>query len=122
MKLQREYSLKCYFRVSTGLWQEWCRESNIAETELLKKMAARGAIGENGECLWIDEEDKLTTIMVTNILNVEKLKTYFNKANIEFDVEDITENFSSEEDEEVLTKFLENLTAEDIMKTFGVEI
>ena len=70
----------------------------------------------------LDEEDKLTTIMVTNILNVEKLKTYFNKANIEFDVEDITENFSSEEDEEVLTKFLENLTAEDIMKTFGVEI
>lgn len=70
----------------------------------------------------LDQEDKLTTIMVTNILNVEKLKTYFNKANIEFDVEDITENFSSEEDEEVLTKFLENLTAEDIMKTFGVEI
>ena len=70
----------------------------------------------------LDENDKLTTIMVTNILNLEKIKTYFNKANIEFDVEDITENFSSEEDEEVLTKFLENLTAEDIMKTFGVEI
>jgi len=70
----------------------------------------------------LDEEDKLTSIMVTNILNIEKLKTFFNKTNIEFDVEDITESFSSEEDEELLIKFLEELTSEDIMKTFGVEI
>lgn len=70
----------------------------------------------------LDEEDKLTSIMVTNILNVEKLKTYFNKSNIESDVEDITENFSTEENEEVLKEFLENLTVEDVMKVFGVEI
>jgi hypothetical protein len=70
----------------------------------------------------LDEEDKLTTVMVTNILNLEKLKTYFTKANIEFDVEDITEYFSSEEDEESLNKILAEVTAEDIMKTFGVEI
>lgn len=70
----------------------------------------------------LDEEDKLTSIMVTNILNIEKLKTYFNKSNIESDVEDITENFSTEENEEVLKEFLENLTVEDVMKVFGVEI
>ena len=37
----------------------------------------------------LDEEDKLTTILVTNLINLEKLKTYFNKTNIEFGVEDI---------------------------------
>ncbi len=70
----------------------------------------------------LDEEDKLTTVMVTNILNLEKLKTYFTKANIEFEVEDITEYFSSEEDEDSLNTILAEVTAEDIMKTFGVEI
>ena len=34
----------------------------------------------------LDEEDKLTTILVTNLINLEKLKTYFNKTNIEFGV------------------------------------
>ena len=70
----------------------------------------------------LDEEDKLTTILVTNLINLEKLKTYFNKTNIEFGVEDITEYFSSEEDEESLNKFLEEITSEDIMKKFGIEI
>jgi hypothetical protein len=70
----------------------------------------------------LDEEDKLTTIMVTNILNLEKLKTYFVKSNIEFTVEDITEFFSSEEDEEKLLDILEDLTTEDILRNFGIEI
>jgi hypothetical protein len=70
----------------------------------------------------LDEDDKLTSVMVTNIINIEKLKIYFVKNNINFDVEDITEYFSSEEEEEKLKEILEDLSTEDILKTFGVEI
>jgi hypothetical protein len=70
----------------------------------------------------LDEDDKLTSVMVTNIINIEKLKIYFVKNNITFDVEDITEYFSSEEEEEKLKEILEDLSTEDILKTFGVEI
>lgn len=59
LEQQKERSLKCYFRVATGLWQEWCREPN-AEAALKEKMAKLGAIGDDGEYLWIDEDDKLT--------------------------------------------------------------
>ncbi len=70
----------------------------------------------------LDENDKLTTIMVTNILNLEKLKTYFTRSNIECQIEDITQHFTGEQDENVVTKILEDLTYEDILKSFGVEI
>lgn len=70
----------------------------------------------------LDEDDKLTSVMVTNIINIEKLKIYFVKNNITFDVEDITEYFSSEEEEEKLKEILEDISTEDILKTFGVEI
>jgi hypothetical protein len=70
----------------------------------------------------LDQNDKLTTIMVTNILNLEKLKTYFTKVNIDCQIEDITEHFTGEEDENIVTKILEDLTYEDILKSFGVQI
>jgi hypothetical protein len=70
----------------------------------------------------LDENDKLTTIMVTNILNLEKLKTYFTRSNIECQIEDITQHFTGEQDENVVTKILEDLTYQDILKSFGVEI
>jgi len=60
--------------------------------------------------------------MVINLINLEKLKSYFYKIEIKFDIEDITEEFSKESDEEKLNDFLEELTTEDILKTFGVEI
>lgn len=60
LEQQKTHSLKCYLKVSTGLWKEWCREGSEVTATLVQKMAAMGAIGDNGECLWIDEEDKLT--------------------------------------------------------------
>lgn len=59
LEQQKHHSIKCYFRVAAGLWQEWCQKPN-AESVLKNKMAQLGAIGDNGECVWIDEDDKLT--------------------------------------------------------------
>lgn len=70
----------------------------------------------------LDDEDKLTSIMVTNILNLEKLKSYFSKNNISFEIEDITEEFTQETDEEKLNEILEDISSEDILKKFGIEI
>jgi len=70
----------------------------------------------------LDDEDKLTSIMVTNILNLEKLKSYFSKNNISFEIEDITEEFTQETDEETLNEILEDISSEDILKKFGIEI
>jgi DNA phosphorothioation-dependent restriction protein DptH len=52
-------TIKCYFRVATPLWQDWCSDPG-AEEQLNKKMASLGALGPDGERLWIDEEDQLT--------------------------------------------------------------
>lgn len=108
------------YKISTNLTNEQNKElvKNIAEEDanFLATLDIKVSVD------LLDEEDKLTTVMLTNIITVEKLKTFFNKANIEYDVEDITEYFSTEEDEDVLTPILEELTTEDILKTFGVEI
>jgi hypothetical protein len=108
------------YKISTNLTDEQNKElvKNIAEEDanFLATLDIKVSVD------LLDEEDKLTTVMVANIITVEKLKTFFNKSNIEYDVEDITEYFSSEEDEDTLIKILEELTTEDILKTFGVEI
>lgn len=70
----------------------------------------------------LDDKDKLTTVMVTNIINLEKLKTYFSKNNISFEIEDITEEFTKETEEEKLNEILEDISSEDILKKFGIEI
>lgn len=56
---QQKHSLKCYFRVASGLWKDWCKEEG-QENKLQTAMEMHGAIGTNNERLWIDEEDKLT--------------------------------------------------------------
>lgn len=70
----------------------------------------------------LDEDNLLTTVMITNLINLEKIKSFLNNHSVEFEVEDITEAFSSEEDEDKLKEFLEDLTQDDILKTFGIEI
>jgi hypothetical protein len=70
----------------------------------------------------LDEEDRLTTVMVSNLISLEKIKSFLNNHQVQFEVEDITEAFSDEKDEDTLKEILENLTQDDILKTFGVEI
>jgi hypothetical protein len=70
----------------------------------------------------LDEDNLLTTVMITNLINLEKIKSFLNNHSVEFEVEDITEAFSSEEDADKLKEFLEDLTQDDILKTFGIEI
>jgi DNA phosphorothioation-dependent restriction protein DptH len=51
-------NLKCYFKVATNLWRDWCRSGG--EVKLDQRMASLGAVGPNGERQWIDEEDRFT--------------------------------------------------------------
>jgi hypothetical protein len=108
------------YKISTNLTNDENKElvRNISEEDslLLSTLDIKVSVD------LLDEEDKLTTIMVINLINLEKLKSYFYKIEIKFDIEDITEEFSKESDEEKLNDFLEELTTEDILKTFGVEI
>lgn len=60
----------------------------------------------------LDESDKLTTIMVTNILNLEKLKEFFNRNSILTDIEDITDEFTN----------IDELDQNDILQKFGIEV
>lgn len=60
----------------------------------------------------LDESDKLTTIMVTNILNLEKLKEFFKRNNISTEIEDITDEFTN----------IDELNQNDILQKFGIEV
>jgi hypothetical protein len=60
----------------------------------------------------LDEYDKLTTIMVTNILSLEKLKNFFNRNNILTEIEDITDEFTN----------IDELDQNDILQKFGIEV
>jgi len=108
------------YKIDTNVTDEQNKElvKNISEEDanLLSSLDIKVSVD------LLDEEDKLTTIMVTNIINLEKLKTYFSKNNILFEIEDITEEFTQETEEEILYQILEDLTSEDILKKFGVEI
>lgn len=70
----------------------------------------------------LDEDNRLTTVMVSNLISLEKIKSFLKNHSVEFEVEDITEAFSNEKDEDTLKEILENLTQDEILKTFGVEI
>jgi DNA phosphorothioation-dependent restriction protein DptH len=59
LELKKTQSVKCYFRVASKLWDEWCKKPN-SENVLRQKMELYGAAGPNGELQWIDHEDKLT--------------------------------------------------------------
>jgi DNA phosphorothioation-dependent restriction protein DptH len=56
---KNEQTIACHFRVATQLWAEWCSIPD-AEEQLNQRMVSLGALGPNGERIWIDEEDKLT--------------------------------------------------------------
>lgn len=107
------------YKISTNLTNDQNRNlvKNISEEEanFLSGLDIKVSVD------LLDEDDKITTVMVSNILNIEKLKTYFYRSNIEFEIEDITEHFTSETDEEKLHETLSELTMDDILKTFGVE-
>lgn len=55
----QQQRLACHFRVATPLWHDWCATEG-AEQALHQQMADLGALGPQGERLWIDEEDRLT--------------------------------------------------------------
>ncbi|GLP97001.1 type IV secretion system DNA-binding domain-containing protein [Paraferrimonas sedimenticola] len=58
LEQQKHQSVKYYFKVASGLWNDWC-ESESAQT-LDNKMGSFGGLGPSGKRNWIDEEDKLT--------------------------------------------------------------
>jgi hypothetical protein len=68
------------YKISTNLTDEQNKDlvKNISEED--ENFLATLDIKVSVDLL--DEEDKLTSIMDTNILNIEKLKSYFNKTNI----------------------------------------
>jgi hypothetical protein len=70
----------------------------------------------------LNEDDELTTVMICNVINIEKLKIFLTKKEISFDVEDITEEFTSETEEEKILESLEDISAEEILKKFGLEV
>lgn len=70
----------------------------------------------------LNEEDELTTVMVCNVLNLEKLKTFLVKNKIQFEIEDITLEFTNETDDDKITEILEGLTTEIILAKFGIEV
>lgn len=70
----------------------------------------------------LNEDDELTTVMVCNVINLEKLKTFLTKSEISFEVEDITEEFTNETEDEKIIEFLEEISTEDILLKFGIEV
>jgi hypothetical protein len=68
----------------------------------------------------VDDEDVLTSIMVGNIINIEKLKSFLSNKSIKFEVEDITHIFTDESDEEIINNILESLSEEDIFEKLQV--
>ena len=70
----------------------------------------------------LNEDDELTTVMVCNLINLEKLKAFLVKNKITFEIEDITSEFTQETDDEKLVTILEEVTTEDILTKFGIEV
>jgi len=52
-------NIATYFRVATGLWNDWCHTPE-EKSRLLAKMVELGAIDHNKKLVWIDEQDRLT--------------------------------------------------------------
>mgnify|MGYP001385490915 CR=1 FL=1 len=69
----------------------------------------------------LDENEMLHTIMVANIITVEKLKLYLNKLDIEYDFSDITDIFTEGIEDEKIAEVLSDLTTELVLKKFGIE-
>lgn len=58
----------------------------------------------------LDENDNLTTVMVIDILNLEKLKEYFNRVVVQYDIEDISDEFED----------ISNINKDIILNKFGL--
>lgn len=58
----------------------------------------------------LDENDNLTTVMVIDILNLEKLKEYFNRVGVQYDIEDISDEFED----------ISNINKDIILNKFGL--
>lgn len=70
----------------------------------------------------LNEDNEITTVMVCNLINLEKLKSFLVKSEINFEIEDITSEFTIETDDEKLVEILEEITTEDILMKFGIEV
>ena len=58
VKKQQNQNIKTYFRVASGLWNDWCQNESLQSLD--KQMLQQGAIASDGSRTWIDEEDRLT--------------------------------------------------------------
>ena len=58
VKKEQTHNIKTYFRVASGLWNDWCQ--NEPQQSLDSYMEQKGAITPDGKRSWIDEEDRLT--------------------------------------------------------------
>jgi hypothetical protein len=58
----------------------------------------------------VNQEDKITSVIICNQLNLEKMKDFFKKNNVNFTIDDATELFTSEGIE------IEELVEEDIVE------
>ena len=58
VKKEQIQNIKTYFRVASGLWNDWCQ--NESQQMLDSQMEQQGAITPDGKRSWIDEEDRLT--------------------------------------------------------------
>lgn len=58
----------------------------------------------------LDENDNLTTVMVIDILSLEKLKEYFNRVGVQYNIEDISGEFED----------ISNINKDIILNKFGL--
>jgi chemotaxis signal transduction protein len=58
----------------------------------------------------VNDEDKITSVIICNQLNLEKMKDFFNNNNVNFTVDDATELFTTEDNN------IDELIEEDIIE------
>ena len=58
----------------------------------------------------VNDEDKITSVIICNQLNLEKMKDFFKNINVNFTIDDATDLFTTEESE------VDELIEEDIVE------
>jgi hypothetical protein len=108
------------FKIDTNLTDSQNRDllKNIADDDvkLLSQLDAQVSID------LLDDNDFLSTVIVCNIINLEKLKSFLSRNQIQFQIEDITSEFTDEVEEEKISEYLKQINSEEILKKFGIEI
>lgn len=96
------------YKIETNLTSEKNNDllKNISEedSQLLRGLDIRVSVD------LLDENDNLTTIMVIDILNLEKLKEYFNRFGVQYNIEDISDEFED----------IDNISKDIILNKFGL--